>query len=269
MTRATTSVEAAARAERARVPRRSPWLIRLFAAYVGGYARRHFHAVRVAGQERLEAVDVEGPLVIYLNHPSWWDPLIGLLLARRFFPGRRHYAPIDEAMLSRYRFFDRLGFFGVEPGSMRGGLALLRASEAILGEADTALWLTAQGVFRDPRVRPVALRSGVGHVAARLGAGTVLPVALEYPFWQERLPEALVEVGEPVRVERGSGWSGEQWTRELAGRLEATMDRLAERAIERDAGGFRTLVAGRSGVGGVYDVWRRMRGEADLDHPAG
>jgi hypothetical protein len=44
----------------------------------------------------------------------------------------------------------------------------------------------------------------------------------------------------------------------LEQRLTETMDALARDAISRDPGLFREIVRGRVGVGGIYDVWRRM-----------
>ena len=63
------------------------------------------------------------PLVIYSNHASWWDPLVGLVLKSEFFADRTPFAPMDAAMLERYKLFARLGFFGVEQHSRRGAIA--------------------------------------------------------------------------------------------------------------------------------------------------
>ena len=57
--------------------------VRGFTRYVRRYLRRHFHAVRLVRAGRPEA-PAEGPLVIVLNHPSWWDPLVGAVLAGLF-----------------------------------------------------------------------------------------------------------------------------------------------------------------------------------------
>src|SRR5271168_2379987 len=81
--------------------RRSPWLVRLFTRHVElFYLARNFHAVRLSRSCRPGPVP-DGPLIIVLNHPSWWDPLVGLLLAE-LFPDRAHYAPMDANALGRY-----------------------------------------------------------------------------------------------------------------------------------------------------------------------
>jgi hypothetical protein len=44
------------------------------------------------------------------------------------------------------------------------------------------------------------------------------------------------------------------------------MDRLAADVMSRDPARFTSLIQGRAGIGGVYDLWRRaraaLRGEA-------
>jgi 1-acyl-sn-glycerol-3-phosphate acyltransferase len=243
----------------------SPRLVSLFTRYGERYLARHFHAVRLSHAERPDAEALRGrPLIIHLNHPSWWDPLMGLLLARRIFPGRRHFAPIDAAGLEKYRFFAKLGFFGIQPGTARGARRFLEVSQALLAQPETVLWITAGGRFADPRERPVRLRPGLGALIQRLDHVTVLPLALEYPFWEERTPEALARFGEALHA-GGEERSAAGWTELLESRLAATQDGLAAEALARDVSRFETLAGGRAGVGGVYDVWRllraRLRGE--------
>ena len=95
------------------------------------------------------------PPVIYVNHASWWDPLVLLLLTHQLYPGRKFFAPMDAKALERYGFFRRIGCFGVELGSLRGAKQFLGASLAALGLPDGGLCVTPQGRFADVRERPV------------------------------------------------------------------------------------------------------------------
>jgi 1-acyl-sn-glycerol-3-phosphate acyltransferase len=249
------------------LPVLSPRLVALFSCYGERYLARHFHAVRLTRAERPDPATLRtGPLILYLNHPSWWDPMLCLLLARRIFPERRHFGPMDAAGLEKYKFFGKLGFFGIEPGTARGARRFLEVSQALLMQPDAALWITAGGRFADPRERPVRLRPGLGSLIRRLDRVTVLPLALEYPFWEERSAEALARFGEPLRIDGGAERTGDDWTALLENRLAAAQDALAVEALARDASRFETLVGGRAGVGGAYDLWRRfrarLRGEA-------
>ncbi len=239
-----------------RLPPRWPWLFRLFRRYARRYAARHLHAVRVS-KAGPPPSRLDGPAVMVLNHPSWWDPLLCYVLSG-LWPHRVDWGVIDRVGLRQYRFLARAGLFGVEPGTARGAVEFLRTSAAILADPRATLWLMAQGRFADGRERPVRLRSGVGHVAAALDRGVVVPVALEYPFWDQRTPEALVRFGEALDVTAGRGRTADEWTLAVAAELERTMDALAAEAVRRDPNLFTTLVRGRAGVGGAYDLGRRL-----------
>jgi 1-acyl-sn-glycerol-3-phosphate acyltransferase len=232
-----------------------------FMWYVRRYLRRHFHAVRLlAGPDGSPGFpDLEGePVLVATNHPGWWDPLVFLLAGAALYPERMTYGPIDAAALGKYKFLERIGFIGIEPGTWRGSARFLRMARAALERTDVMFWITAQGEFTDPRARPVVIRPGVGHAVASATRGVVVPFAVEYPFWSERCPEALAAFGPAVRIADHPGRSAEEWTSVLAAELAATQDRLAAAAIARDPTAFRPLLVGRTGVGPAYDTIRRL-----------
>jgi len=223
-------------------------LCRLFARVMAREMRRGFHNVRLAhpGVPALTRTEGGGPpLIIYTNHPSWWDPAFFIVLATRFFDGREHYGPIEAAMLDKYRFMRRIGIFGIEPGTLGGAAEFLRIGEAILAEPRRMLWVTAQGRFSDPRSRPLALRPGVTRLMRRVPGTLALPLAVEYPFWTEKRPEALARFGAP-----------EGDPERLEGALTETANRLAEDAMARDPSRFEIVLRGGAGIGGIYDAWR-------------
>lgn len=236
--------------------RSEAWL-QFFVRVMTHRLRRSFHAVRLA-KPGVPAVSDELPLVIYSNHPSWWDGALAPVLLTKLFPSRRSFGPIDAIALRRYGFMKRMGLFGVAQGTYEGASLFLRVGGKLLSQTDTLLYLTAQGRFTDVRERPVELRAGLAHLLARVPRVTVLPLALEYPFWDESAPEALIRFGEPM-VLGSSVTSGiPEIQALLQARLSQAMDGLAEAAASRDAARFEILLDGSSGVGGVYDAWRRL-----------
>jgi len=202
--------------------------------------------------------DIKGPLVVFLNHASWWDPMVCLLLRKRFFNGRNSFAPIDASALEKYSFFKRLGFFPVEKDSARGAASFLRHGAEILSQPDSAMWLTPQGDFRDARERPVGFRGGLAHLAQRVPTVTLLPLAIEYVFWEERLPEICVSFGEPVVAGRDD-LGVDSLTGLLENRLQHAQDELAFAVIHRDTERLNVLDRRSSGVGGIYDFWRHLK----------
>lgn len=257
-----TLAEAAPARERAQscteLPGRWFWLMRLFRCYAVRYVRKQFHAVRLSASGSTFPQNCGDPLLIVLNHPSWWDPMIGIVLSS-LIEDRDQFAAIDAVAMTRYAFFKRLGFVGVDTQSLRGAAEFLRTGTTILAQPDRVFWVTAQGRFSDARQRPLALQAGVGHLAARLGRGIVLPVALEYAFWTERTPEALIRVGEPLRIDNHTGLSGKEWLALIEDALTRNLDVLNAETMTRDPARFHDLLAGRSGVGGIYDLYQRFR----------
>ncbi|MGI9176646.1 MAG: lysophospholipid acyltransferase family protein [Pirellulales bacterium] len=244
-----------------------------FMWYVRKYLARNFHAVRLLkGEAAADRPVIAGePVIFYSNHPGWWDPLTFLFVGAVLFPDRMVYGPIDAAALGKYKFMERIGFIGIDPQAWRGAARFLRMLRAAGKRTDVIFWITAQGEFTDPRERPVQLRSGVGHGVASATRGVVVPLAVEYPFWNERLPEAVVAFGPALRIADAVGRSPDEWTAILARELEAAQDRLAVGAMSRDPARFTTLLSGRVGVGFVYDTFRRLkawiRGERfDVSH---
>jgi 1-acyl-sn-glycerol-3-phosphate acyltransferase len=231
-------------------------LLSLFSVYLHWFIGRHFHAVRLANSVRFP--HESGPLIVYSNHPSWWDPLVFFVVSRYLLPNTSHYGPMDAAALKHYGFFRKLGMFPVESGTRRGTIQFLRAVRDILSAPNSALWLTPEGRFTDMRTRPAMLRPGLGAVVARSRGCKVVPLAVEYTFWDERLPEILLCCGKPIDVPEGRVQSAEEWTAQLGAALTDTQNELAALAVLREPGRFETVLTGRVGISGVYEAWKRL-----------
>jgi 1-acyl-sn-glycerol-3-phosphate acyltransferase len=228
--------------------------LRFFQRIVRIYFRRHFRSVMVQQGELVAGI--QGPLIVYANHSSWWDPMVSVLLAETLMPGRRHFAPMDAAALKRYPILGKIGIFPVEMATARGAAQFLRTSKAILASGGV-VWITPQGRFADSRERPLGFKPGLGALAARTPEALVIPLAIEYTFWDERLPETLLRFGMPLRVEEGISTEGASELLETA--LVETMEELKVGAMSRDAGAFQVLLRGGQGTGGFYAIGRRLR----------
>ncbi|HKF95736.1 MAG TPA: lysophospholipid acyltransferase family protein [Gammaproteobacteria bacterium] len=235
---------------------RSPAFCRLVGYTMRRYMRRSFHAVRVS-KPGVAKLPPGRPAIIYTNHPSWWDPALFIVLGTGAFADRPGYGPMDAAALDRYRFMRRIGLFGIEAGTRRGAAQFLRTSLRILKNPDAMLWVTAEGAFTDPRERPVRLQPGVAHLASRVGNAVIVPLAIEYPFWNERYPEALCRFGEALHAKANRA-TVEDWQVLLEAQLTATMETLAAQARTRDFNLFEPVIQGAAGIGGIYDSWHRL-----------
>lgn len=237
-------------------------LLRAFNWYTAWYVWLHFRGLRAAHVERFpmaSAIAAPAPTIVFLNHASWWDPLICIRIARYLLPDYEHYAPMDASALGRYGFLRKVGLFPVEMGTTHGAISFLQSAQEILRSEKSILWITPQGRFTDVRNRPVRLMAGLGALVHRLPSCRLVPMTIEYAFWDERLPEILCNFGQPVEVDDGRSRSAEQWTQVLSRSMEDTLDELAVLAQTRDANNFQALSTRRVGVGGIYQLWLRMR----------
>ncbi len=239
------------------------WLARM--------VRKDFHRVLIARDEsgeptqrHLAALEGHrGPAVVVMNHACWWDPLIGLYLARRLCPSRTILGPMELEQLRKFAFFRKLGVFGINPDDPRAFEQMLAyVRERFATDPTTMFWLTPQGQFTDPRVR-VRIRPGAAAVAARAGDGSgtgvcrIVSVAVELAFWTDRRPEMLVRFAS-ADAEPGSTSTT---TRIITSTMQANADALAARVIARDDGGFVALEeSAGGGTNPLYDFWLRMTG---------
>lgn len=226
--------------------------------------RSSFRAVRLAFADRLPPTHTTAKVIFYLNHPSWWDPLLCMVLAQRLVPGRDVYAPIDADQLKRYAILRPMGLFPVKPGTREGAVQFFRSAEAVLARGDV-LAVTPQGEFTDQRARPAVFKAGLGALLARLEDrgedALAIPIALEYTFWNQRSPEALVAVGWPLATSIGvPPRSPAAWTAILESSLTRLQDELSTKAQARDERAFETVLQGSRGTAGLYGRWQRMRG---------
>jgi 1-acyl-sn-glycerol-3-phosphate acyltransferase len=237
-------------------PAITPWLHRWFGGYSRRYLRKNFNSLRILNAPSVPVLSGE-PAVFYFNHASWWDPLVALYLNAKFYPKYSAFGPIDASALRQYPFLRRLGFFPLERDTLAGARQFIRDVRAIFRGRDHCIWLAPQGRFCDVRERPVMFEKGLGHLAHFESAPLLIPVAIEYTWWFERAPEILVAIGKPLLA--GKGESAEQVTRRCETGLTALQDELAAASLRRDPDQFTTLLEGRKGIGGVYDVWRRWK----------
>jgi len=249
-----------------------PRIARVFAWLAERMLRGAFNAVRV---ERESLRDLEslrlrrGGVALLFNHPSWWDPMVVAFLRRRFFGDRAIIAPMDANELRRFRIFQRLGVFGIDPDEPSSA-ALLTGEVFRRWREDprAMLAITPQGRFTDPREK-LRLRPGAAMIAAGASAGeggrepiAFAALAIEYPFWSSKRAEVLLRVRcidppEPSGVR--------DWHRAMTRAMDSNGQALAALAIARDGSAFEMLVDGAA-RGGPYAWWLRLTGRgAEID----
>ena len=243
---------------------KTPWLLALFSRYTRRYLQRNFHAVHCFGELPNGELTENIPLIVALNHSSWWDVLLGLIAAEDFFT-REWYGVMDARQLERYKFFAKLGMIGVDRQTLTGAKEFLAYSETLLKSQPRALWLTPQGEMLSNQRRPIRFQPGIGHLAERLGDFYFTTVVFHYEFWNEKRPEAFLSLSAVERIHVGGDFRRREFVAAQERRIERQLDELLEAVQSRDAARFCPLLRGATGISATYDLIRaigaRLRGE--------
>lgn len=206
--------------------------------YVGWKLRSAFRSVWVRG-----ALPEGGGLVVYSNHPGFWDGFVAHQLGLA--TGWDAYALMDEQNLARYRFLCRIGAFSVRPGDAVSASQSLRYARKLLQRPRSAVFVYPEGELQ-PGLELGPLRRGV-EVLARSCRARCVPVAIRYAIFEHELPDVLIEVGEVHGPEP------------LAGFARRLGEQVARLAAARSPAGFEPLIRGRRSVAERWDAFRRLK----------
>jgi hypothetical protein len=217
--------------------RHQRWAEGIFFPYVRGLLRRHFHALRLVGAPAEPAPD--SPVLIVPNHSTWWDGFFVYYLNRIVLHRELYLMMLDE-QLARYRFFSRVGAFGIRPGLPRSAMEALRYSAGILQERGKALCLFPQGELRYHATRPLEFQRGIERILKLAGVPVqLLPLAIRCELLEDQRPEAFFLADRCHVVDAGS-FRGVEW---LEGEEIALLDRLETAIRSRERGSV--LLQGR------------------------
>ena len=243
---------------------KSPIVEKVMTAYFHRRLRRRFAAVRLKGDEFVPKGDTAAagepgvPVVLYGNHPGWWDAVLPLILSQRHF---RHdaYAMMEEAQVARYGFFRKIGCFSVVREDPREALRSLHYATQLLAGTSRALWVFPQGVLTSAEKRPLRFYNGTARLLRDLGEVIAIPVAFRYEFVDSELPEAFVACGRPWHIRRDERVDVSLTTGMLEQLLEYEMDVQREEVMEREFNAYETIVSGRKSINDRWDAFRNDR----------
>jgi 1-acyl-sn-glycerol-3-phosphate acyltransferase len=241
----------------------SPAFSRVFAWYTRRLLSRSFHAVRIdrASLPALQDASADPrPLLLVLNHASWWDPLLAFAIGSKSFPGRIGIAPIDAEQLQKFAFFRKIGLFGINPDDPSSlSLMLDYAHDFTRTNPHAIIAITPQGRFTDPREH-VRIRPGAAAIAARLAPNIrALALSVEYAFWQSKRPEIFLRA---ETVTPPTAHSTPSWHRTIESTMQRSAAALSRLVIARDESAFTPLLeSSAAAVNPAYDLWLKLRGK--------
>ncbi len=157
---------------------------------------RHHLQVLVGGAP--SAPLAPGPVLLVSNHVSWWD---GFLLRKVQRSMRRHgplYTIALQRELAAHPVLRVIGGVGMDPASPSSILHAMRGIERrCADDRDSVIGYFPQGCIAPSFRRPLGFTRGVELFARRIGALTVVPVALHIEPLNGMAPTAFVRIGAP------------------------------------------------------------------------
>lgn len=161
--------------------------------------KRKFAAIRIKNLDYLQKRNPDKPNIIYAPHICWWDGILAYFLCRKVF--KLDLIAMAEE-LYRYPLLRKLGIFSVDKKSPKNILTSLNFAVKNLDSPQKALFIYPQGIIRPQDYMPVNFNPGLTYIASQLDGVNLIPLSIRYVFLRNTSPEVLVEVNEPIFLEK-------------------------------------------------------------------
>lgn len=201
----------------------------------------------------------DGPVIIYLNHGSWWDGYLMYVIHRVVLRGRFDaHLLMEERQLRAYRFFTWSGAFSINRHNAEDTKRSQAYAAGLLrgGKRARALFIFPQGRIVHPDRRPLITFPGIARIISQVGPITLCPVALRYEFLGQQQPHAFIRIGPSHRPADPSDELSV--LNEITERLTRACDALHDDVIGGKLERYQTLLHGRHGVDQRFDRLLRL-----------
>ena len=206
----------------------SPIFIKLFRLYTWLLFKRRFKKVWVK-QEYDPCAECK--TIYYLNHHSWWDGLIPLLLNEfRFRQNAR--ALMEDTQMQEYPFFQKIGAFSINRQNPRKAIRSLRYAVDSFDRDKASLFIYPEGSIT-PVGSKMNFQGGLSWLTDKLPKVDVVPIAIHMHTIRHDQPELHLHVGDRLRIEEQ--WSSDKRTRVLEKQMDEMLADLREKAGFDDA----------------------------------
>lgn len=193
---------------------------KLFTSLFGWYAKWLFRSrFKKIWLKQSYRPATDSRTIYYLNHSSWWDGLIPLLLNRYLFH-QRGRAMMEDKQMHRYRFFRRIGAFSVNLENPRHSLPSLRYALDSMKRENASLYIYPEGKIVPFTVDKPHFRGGLTWLCDRLPEVEVVPVGIYIHTMRHSKPELHISIGEAVDR---AGFNNSGDGKELQQRLELSL----------------------------------------------
>ncbi|MDZ7694163.1 MAG: lysophospholipid acyltransferase family protein [Balneolaceae bacterium] len=204
----------------------SRWFINIFKWYTWLLFKRRFSRVWI--RQHYSPCSA-CKTIYYLNHHSWWDGLIPLLL-NEFRFNQQARALMEDRQMEQYSFFRKIGAFSINRDDPRRAITFLRYAVQSMQRHNACLFIYPEGEIRSPHTDP-QFQGGLAWIYSKLEKSEVdiVPIAIHMHTIRHDKPELHLLVDKSVDL--SGNLSNEEQTSILQDQLANALNRL-----RRDAG---------------------------------
>lgn len=201
----------------------SPFFIKTFRIYVRLLFKRRFKQVWI----RQEYHPYEkSRSIYYLNHHSWWDGIIPLLLNEYRFQQQAR-ALMEDKQMKRYGFFKKIGAFSINREDPRKAVASLRYAVQSMQRENASLFIYPEGSITPAGSEP-SFEGGLAWLHDKLPDVDFVPIGIYMHTIRGDKPELHLHVGEKVDIR--PELEKESKTELFEQKLESLLEQLRETA---------------------------------------
>jgi 1-acyl-sn-glycerol-3-phosphate acyltransferase len=212
----------------------SPLFIKIFRLYTWLLFKRRFKKVWLKQEYDLCS---ECKTIYYLNHHSWWDGLIPLLLNEfRFHQNAR--ALMEDKQMREHTLFQKIGAFSINRDDPRKAVSSLRYAVKSFDRKSASLFIYPEGSI-SPVGSEMDFEGGLAWLSNKLPDVHIVPVGIHMHTIRYDKPELHLHVGKPVRYE--DDLSSEKRTQLFEQTLDQMINNLRLEAGFNDSGFERFL----------------------------
>ncbi|TVR13039.1 MAG: hypothetical protein EA391_14585 [Balneolaceae bacterium] len=172
----------------------SKWFIALFDRYVRLLFWRRFKNVWV--QQGYQPAN-DSKSIYYINHSSWWDGLIPLLLNQKIFHQNAR-AMMEDKQLRQHSFFKKIGAFSVNLENPRAVIKSLRYAVDSFERPNSSLYIFPEGKIVPFSTKRPCFKKGLAWIAQKSPDLDVVPIGVYIHTAGSDKPELFLKIGKKV-----------------------------------------------------------------------
>lgn len=209
----------------------------IFAIYNRNLLKRKFHSLQISGLDILRKKEANTPLIIYVNHSSWWDGLVAFQISNAL--KMDSFIMMEEKQLKKLNVFRKLGAFSVVRENPFEAIKSINYAAQLLKEKPArALWIFPQGEILNNDIRPIKFYKGILKIINKVGKCLVVPIALRYEFLGEYKPEIFINIGEMDTFSSNKKCE----VKDFEEKITLLLDKLRHKVLNKNFNNFEKII---------------------------